>query len=65
MAGTGKTSAALAKLACEREAVAAQAAALDMQEKEMRKALAAEGAPRLALGSREIVRRSSPLLRPP
>lgn len=44
-----KTSDKLAKLTREREAIAAQAAALHLAEKEMRKALAAEGAARLAL----------------
>lgn len=49
MAAMGKASSALAKIARDREAVAAQAAALDVQEKEMRKALAREGTARLAL----------------
>ena len=48
MAATGKTSAALAKFVRDREAIAAQVAALDVQEKEMLAALSREGVARLA-----------------
>ena len=56
MAGTGKVNAALAKLARDREAIAAQAAALDLQEIEMRRALAREGIATLsaALGKLDL-----------
>ena len=54
MAGTGKASAALAKLTRDREAIVAQAAALDIQEKEMRQALAREGAAKLALAFSKV-----------
>ena len=48
MAATGKTSAALTKLARERDAITAQMAALDGKEKEMLAALSREGVARLA-----------------
>lgn len=56
MASTGKASAALAKLARDREAIRVQAAALDVQEKAMRKALAHEGIATLiaALGKLDL-----------
>ena len=47
MAKTKTANAALARLAQNREAIRAQSAALDAQEKELRKALAREGAERL------------------
>ena len=47
MAKTKTANAALAKLAQNREAIRAQSAALDAQEKELRKALAREAAERL------------------
>ena len=47
MAKTTTANAALAKLAQNREAIRAQSAALDAQEKELRKALAREAAQRL------------------
>ena len=48
MAKTKTANAALARLVQNREAIRAQSAALDAQEKELRKALAREGAERLA-----------------
>ena len=47
MANTKSANAALARLAQNREANRAQSAALDAQERELRKALAREGAERL------------------
>ena len=47
MAKTKTANAALARLVQNREAIRAQSAALDAQEKELRKALAREGAERL------------------
>ena len=47
MAKAKTANAALARLAQSREAIRAQSAALDAQEKELRKALAREGAERL------------------
>ena len=47
MAKTKTANAALARLAQNREAIRAQSAALDAQEKELRKTLAREGAERL------------------
>ena len=47
MANTKTANAALARLAQNREAIRAQSAALDAQERELRQALAREGAERL------------------
>ena len=56
MAKAKSANAALARLAQNREAIRAQAAALDAQEKELRKALAREGAERLgaAVGRHDL-----------